>query len=332
MFDSKTELQIHTQVHMREAKPYKCSHCPKSFANSSYLSQHMRIHLGLKPFGPCQYCGRKFTQLSHLQQHLRTHTGEKPYKCRYPGCEKAFSQLSNLQSHSRCHQTDKPYKCNSCYKCFCDEQSLLDHIPKHKESKHLKVHICPYCGKSYTQAAYLAKHMTKHADKKPVKSVHDSFPAHNHMMQPQTCAYTPTGIASSMAAAGMTADPSAFTRLAGLNPLSRSFAAASSRTPYFAYDNFKSPAHPNALTHPKICRVHFPVVISVLVYTLSSTVLRDFQDHTLLFKNNHHRYTPYNHLIRLDDIRNYAGQAAAAASAEHLSMLVKRDPREAVYN
>ncbi|VDO96906.1 unnamed protein product [Soboliphyme baturini] len=112
MFDSKAELQIHTQVHMREAKPYKCSHCPKSFANSSYLSQHMRIHLGIKPFGPCQYCGRKFTQLSHLQQHLRTHTGEKPYKCRYPGCEKAFSQLSNLQSHSRCHQTDKPYKCN----------------------------------------------------------------------------------------------------------------------------------------------------------------------------------------------------------------------------
>lgn len=59
MFDSKAELQIHTQVHMREAKPYKCSHCPKSFANSSYLSQHMRIHLGIKPFGPCQYCQRK---------------------------------------------------------------------------------------------------------------------------------------------------------------------------------------------------------------------------------------------------------------------------------
>jgi hypothetical protein len=58
-FDSKADLQSHTQAHMREAKPYKCQHCIKTFANSSYLSQHMRIHLNLKPFGPCQYCGRK---------------------------------------------------------------------------------------------------------------------------------------------------------------------------------------------------------------------------------------------------------------------------------
>lgn len=26
----------------------------------------------------------------------------------------------------------------SCYKCFTDETALLDHIPKHKDSKHLK--------------------------------------------------------------------------------------------------------------------------------------------------------------------------------------------------
>ncbi|XP_071454544.1 zinc finger protein squeeze-like [Hetaerina americana] len=148
----------------REAKPYKCTQCSKAFANSSYLSQHTRIHLGIKPYR-CEICQRKFTQLSHLQQHIRTHTGDKPYKCRHPGCPKAFSQLSNLQSHSRCHQTDKPFKCNSCYKCFSDEPSLLEHIPKHRESKHLKTHICQYCGKSYTQETYLAKHMQKHAER-----------------------------------------------------------------------------------------------------------------------------------------------------------------------
>merc|ERR1719150_2544324 len=163
-FNSKADLQLHTQIHLREPKPYKCASCGKAFANSSYLSQHTRIHLGIKPYR-CEICQRKFTQLSHLQQHIRTHTGDKPYKCRHAGCTKAFSQLSNLQSHSRCHQTDKPYKCNSCYKCFHDEAALLEHIPKHKESKHLKTHICSYCGKSYTQETYLAKHMQKHADR-----------------------------------------------------------------------------------------------------------------------------------------------------------------------
>ncbi|XP_055327052.1 zinc finger protein rotund-like [Sitodiplosis mosellana] len=163
------EHNLNSQLQMREAKPYKCTQCSKAFANSSYLSQHTRIHLGIKPYR-CEICQRKFTQLSHLQQHIRTHTGDKPYKCRHPGCQKAFSQLSNLQSHSRCHQTDKPFKCNSCYKCFTDETALLEHIPKHKESKHLKTHICQYCGKSYTQETYLSKHMQKHAerpDKRP---------------------------------------------------------------------------------------------------------------------------------------------------------------------
>jgi len=90
MFESKSELQVHTQGHMREAKPYKCSHCPKNFANSSYLSQHMRIHLGwyrisfscvfiykiiagIKPFGPCQYCGRKVNNQMTFEIH---HVGQ----------------------------------------------------------------------------------------------------------------------------------------------------------------------------------------------------------------------------------------------------------------
>nr|CAD7196189.1 unnamed protein product [Timema douglasi] len=145
-------------------KAYKCSHCNKAFANSSYLFQHNRIHLGIKPY-ICEICQRKFTQLSHLQQHTRTHTGEKPYGCQYPGCNKSFSQLSNLQSHSRSHQTDRPFKCNSCYKCFYDEPTLLEHIPRHIESKHLKTHICLYCGKSYSQEIHLTKHMQKHAER-----------------------------------------------------------------------------------------------------------------------------------------------------------------------
>ncbi|VDK43979.1 unnamed protein product [Anisakis simplex] len=74
-------------MHMREAKPYKCTHCIKSFANSSYLSQHMRIHLGIKPFGPCQYCGKKvhicaycgksYTQQTYLAKHMTKHADRR---------------------------------------------------------------------------------------------------------------------------------------------------------------------------------------------------------------------------------------------------------------
>merc|ERR1712223_1971654 len=80
VFSSKADLQLHTQIHMREAKPYKCSQCNKAFANSSYLSQHTRIHLGIKPY-KCEICQRKFTQLSQLLQHMRMHTGDKPKTC-----------------------------------------------------------------------------------------------------------------------------------------------------------------------------------------------------------------------------------------------------------
>ncbi|XP_035828148.1 zinc finger protein rotund [Aplysia californica] len=163
VFTTKSDMLIHCQqIHKQDPKPYKCPTCSKSFANSSYLSQHARIHSGLKPY-KCEICERKFTQLSHLQQHIRTHTGEKPYKCMHPGCGKAFSQLSSLQSHSRSHMTDKPFRCNSCYKCYADEQSLREHIPKHSDTKHLKTHICHICGKSYTQETYLTRHMAKHS-------------------------------------------------------------------------------------------------------------------------------------------------------------------------
>ncbi|XP_025080515.1 early growth response protein 1-like isoform X27 [Pomacea canaliculata] len=193
IFNTKSDMLIHCQqIHKQDPKPYKCPTCSKCFANSSYLSQHARIHSGIKPY-KCEICERKFTQLtilkqhirihtkekpylcthlecgkaftqlSHLQQHIRTHTGEKPYKCMHPGCGKAFSQLSNLQSHSRSHMTDKPFRCNSCYKCYADEQSLREHIPKHSDTKHLKTHICHICGKSYTQETYLTRHMAKHS-------------------------------------------------------------------------------------------------------------------------------------------------------------------------
>ncbi|XP_018587568.1 zinc finger protein 384-like isoform X6 [Scleropages formosus] len=143
-----------------EAKPHKCPHCSKSFANSSYLAQHIRIHTGVKPY-TCSYCQKSFRQLSHLQQHNRIHTGDRPYKCVHPGCEKAFTQLSNLQSHRRQHNKDKPFKCHNCNRGYTDSASLEVHLSTHTV-KHAKLFSCGLCNRTYTSETYLMKHMRKH--------------------------------------------------------------------------------------------------------------------------------------------------------------------------
>ncbi|XP_026140383.1 zinc finger protein 384b isoform X3 [Carassius auratus] len=143
-----------------EAKPHKCTHCTKSFANTSYLAQHVRIHTGVKPY-TCNYCQKTFRQLSHLHQHHRIHTGDRPYKCSHPDCEKSFTQLSNLQSHRRQHNKDKPYKCHHCNRGYVDAASLEVHLSSHTV-KHDKLYSCGLCNHTYTSETYLMKHMRKH--------------------------------------------------------------------------------------------------------------------------------------------------------------------------
>ena len=66
----------------------------------------------------------------------------------------------------RSHESGRPHKCNSCHLTFELEADLLAHIPRHRETKHTKIHICNICGKSYNQELYLTKHVqAKHAER-----------------------------------------------------------------------------------------------------------------------------------------------------------------------
>lgn len=65
-------------------KPYKCEHCPKTFARGGQLTQHLVTHTGLKKF-KCDYCGQKFSSAANLRLHQKTHLDERDFTCHLCG-------------------------------------------------------------------------------------------------------------------------------------------------------------------------------------------------------------------------------------------------------
>ncbi|XP_026149861.1 zinc finger protein 408 [Mastacembelus armatus] len=165
-FTRRPSLRIHRLLHcskMIYIQPPKvqCTVCQKWLANSGSLRNHMKLHTGEKPH-ICQHCGKCFSQKGNLECHLRIHNGEKPYSC--SECNQSFSQKPDLHRHMFSH-TGGGFLCSYCGKSLRDPHSLKSHERLHTGER---PHCCTICGKGYTLATKLRRHIkSSHQMEKP---------------------------------------------------------------------------------------------------------------------------------------------------------------------
>lgn len=161
-FTLASTLTLHNRRTHLGIKPYECSVCKWSFAQSSDLIKHMRKHTGERPY-TCTYCGLGFTQNRNLKNHMKMHT-EQPSKCKY--CEKEFALDTSLLQHLKKHEGPEAVECDVCQIPFTNQNDLKIH-KKRLHSDGLKPHICTVCKKAFAKSCDLKKHQRIHTGERP---------------------------------------------------------------------------------------------------------------------------------------------------------------------
>ena len=84
-----------------DPRPFKCTECPKMYANPSTLHRHKFVHSQVKSF-KCDVCGKAFGTAPALEVHKTTHT--KPYQCQI--CCQGYKVQSHLVKHMEKEHTN----------------------------------------------------------------------------------------------------------------------------------------------------------------------------------------------------------------------------------
>ena len=197
--DGTAESGSSTSKMEKDGIDNKCSLCEDHVAQSfAGLTEHLKVFHHVYDPPRCDVCEIDFDTIQSLNNHLKGKHRPNPQKikqaCDYPECDKTFTSDNGLQGHvSRVHlgtadgpkekkyscekctykcnsnddifehkrvEHDEPIKCEDCNKGFTKYQSLKSHKQLTHSTKSLQ---CTICSKTFSNDAYLNKHMKYHS-------------------------------------------------------------------------------------------------------------------------------------------------------------------------
>lgn len=159
----KHQKEYHSSEEFGDEKG-KCPLCSKKFKNKFYVMDHIKnVHDKLKPF-KCTHCTKTFATAGARKNHEITHTDEFPHQCEF--CERRFRLLGKLKCHLQIHTTKPELLCIICKRGQKSQEELEAHIKNHEDNR-LQ---CPSCGKLFTRRPNLNEHYNAvHLKLKPYK-------------------------------------------------------------------------------------------------------------------------------------------------------------------